>query len=95
MRLGLYASTPRAAGPNLVSLQDEALTFLPTVLVCPLKPAAAATDLRAEINWRDQRLIACTDLARPIRRTALRLIGHLDDAESRRVMGRFFLLLAR
>lgn len=95
MRLGLYASTPRSSVPNLVALQDEVLVILPTVLVCPLKPDAALTALRAEVPWHDQKLIACTDLARPIRRTALRPMGQLDDAVSRIVMERFLRLLAR
>jgi hypothetical protein len=95
MRLALYASTPRSTVPNLLALQDEALTFLPTILVCPVKPDAALTALRAEIPWHDQKLTVCTDLARPIRRTALRPLGHLDVPVSRIVMERFLQLLAR
>jgi mRNA-degrading endonuclease toxin of MazEF toxin-antitoxin module len=95
MRLALYASTPRSAEPNLVALQDEAFAALPTVLVCPLKAGIALTALRVELPWGKGRLIVCTDLARPIRRAALRSMGHLDQATSQVVMERFLQLLAR
>ena len=95
MKLGLYNSTPRGHAPNLVALQDEAFGALPTVLVCPLKAGIALTALRAEVPWQGTTLVACTDLARPIRRTALRPMGRLDDAASRLVMSRFLQLLAR
>ena len=72
MKLALYASVPDTVVPNLVALQDEALTALPTVLVCPLKAGVALTALRVEVPWGNQILIACSDLARPIRRAALR-----------------------
>ena len=67
MRLALYLSVPQGDAPNLVALQDEALAALPTVLVCPLKERIALTPLRAEIAWGERTLIACTELARPIR----------------------------
>lgn len=95
MRLALYASVPNSVLPNLVALQDEALTALPTVLVCPLKAGIALTALRVEVPWGNQMLIACTDLARLIRRTILRPIGRLDLALSHAIMERFLLLLAR
>lgn len=94
MRLALYSSVPDAAAPNLIALQDEALTALPTVLVCPLKPRIARTSLRVEIPGEKESLIACCDLARPIRRTALRQMGWLDPRFSREVMERFLALLA-
>ena len=95
MRLALYNSTTRGQSPNLVALQDEAFNALPTVLVCPLKTGIALTALRTEVLWQGEKLVACTDLARPNRRTALRPMGRLDDATSRRVMARFLELLAR
>ncbi len=95
MRLALYSSVPRAALPNLVALQDEKLTALPTVLVCPLRADIAITALRLDVQWREEHLVACPELARPIRRTALHPKGWLDDAQSREVMRRFYLLLAR
>lgn len=95
MRLALYASVHESALPNLVALQDEALTALPTVLVCPLKSGLALTALRVEVPWSKGKLIACCELARPIRRSALRPMGWLDAAHSQKIMERFLHLLAR
>ena len=95
MKLAFYASVPDLLAPNLVALQDEALTALPTVLVCPLNSGIALTSLRIEVPWGDQVLIACTDLARPIRRTILRPMGWLDPMLSRAIMERFLHLMAR
>ncbi len=95
MRLALFASTPRTTAPNLVAVQDEALSVLPTVLVCPLKAGIALTAARVEMHWHGKRLIACPDLTRPISRTTLRLMGALDDAASGLIMERFLKLLAR
>jgi mRNA-degrading endonuclease toxin of MazEF toxin-antitoxin module len=95
VRLALYNSTARGNSPNLVGLQDEAFSTLPTVLVCPLKAGILLTAFRAEVNWHGETLVACTDLTRPIRRTALRPIGHLDDGTSRLILERFRRLLAR
>jgi hypothetical protein len=68
---------------------------LPTVLVCPLKAGLALTALRVEMTTGGETLIVCTELARPIRRTALRRMGELDEETSRLVMERFLQLLAR
>ena len=94
MRLAVYSSVA-AAAPNLVALQDEKLAALPTVLVCPLKAGIALTALRVEVPWGDESLIACPELARPIRRTALQAKGWLDESHSRQIMHQFQLLLAR
>lgn len=94
MRLAVYSSVA-AAAPNLVSLQDEKLAALPTVLVCPLKAGIALTALRVEVSWGDDLLIACPELARPIRRAALQAKGWLDESSSRQIMQQFHLLLAR
>lgn len=95
MRLALYASVPKLRVPNLVALQDEALAALPTVLVCPLKRGIALTALRVEVSWGKDVLIACCDLARPIRRAVLRPMGWLDATRSALIMERFLHLLAR
>jgi hypothetical protein len=95
MRLALYSSGPKHRAPNLVALQDEALTALPTVLVCPLKAGIALTALRFEVPWGGEVLIACCDLARPIRRSVLRPMGWLDRERSQAIMERFLHLLAR
>lgn len=95
MRLALYSSVAEESAPNLLALQDEALSALPTVLVCPLKSGMKLTGLRVGVRWGDHALIACPELARPIRRTALRPLGWLDADLSRQVMERFLMLLAR
>lgn len=95
MRLALYASVPKIEHPNLVALQDEALSALPTVLVCPCKRDIFITGIRFELLWKGEKLIVCPDLARPIRRTSLRPMGWLDAARSEAIMDRFLQLLAR
>lgn len=95
MRLVLFNSTSQGASPNLVGLQDDAFSALPTVLVCPLKAGISVTPFRLEVNWQGEALVAATDLARPIRRTALRAVGQLDGDTSRLIMDRFLQLLAR
>ena len=95
MRLAAYSSIRGAALPNLVALQDERLSALPTVLVCPLKGGIAVTALRVEVEWTGKSLIACPELARPIRRTALHPKGWIDPVRSGEIMERFHLLLAR
>ncbi|PYJ70448.1 MAG: hypothetical protein DME76_05475 [Verrucomicrobia bacterium] len=95
MRLALYASTAGSAAPNLVALQDERLTALPTVLVCPLRAGMALTGLRVELPWGDHLLTACPELARPIRRSALHPKGWLDELRSQQIMDCFQRLLAR
>jgi hypothetical protein len=95
VRLATYSSIPSATLPNLVSLQDERLSALPTVLVCPLKADIMLTALRVKLQMAGQNLIACPELARPIRRTALHPKGWIDAEHSRQIMERFQLLLAR
>jgi hypothetical protein len=95
VRLALYNSVASAALPNLIALQDERLAALPTVLVCPLKGGITLTALRVGISWAGESLVACPELARPIRRTALHPKGWLDEPHSREIMDRFQLLLAR
>ena len=95
MRLALYSSVSRSDAPNLVSIQDERLDFLPTVLVCPFRRGAELTDFRVEAPWHDSTFIACPDLTRPIRRTGLRLMGHLDETSSQAIVSTLQHLLAR
>lgn len=95
MRLAAYSSVAGAVLPNLVALQDEKLAALPTVLVCPLKAGLALTSLRVEVVWRGESLVACPELARPIRRTALHPKGWIDEEHSREIIERLQLLLAR
>jgi hypothetical protein len=85
----------RSEAPNLIALQHEAFDDLPTVLVCPLKAGMPLTIFRVEVAWNGFSLIACPDLARPIRREALRFLGRLEDSPSRQIMIRLRTLLAR
>lgn len=94
MRLRLYSSISQDH-PNLVALQSEDLDFLPTVLVCPIKPAIPETVVRSRFVWQDRQYTALCDLARPIRRQALRSVGLLDETASRAIMDRFLRVLAR
>lgn len=94
MKLELYLSTSRGDTPNLVSLQDRRLDFLPTVLVCPLRAAAGPTAFRVTFRWSGSVFIACCELARPIRRAGLRLMGELDEPSSQAIMSSFQRLLA-
>jgi hypothetical protein len=95
VRLAAYSSIAGSPLPNLIALQDEKLAALPTVLVCPLKGGIALTALRVEVRWAGQSLIACPELARPIRRIALHPKGWLDESHSWQIMECFHLLLAR
>ena len=90
MRLAHYASVAEGSAPNLL-----ALPAWPTVLVCPLKAGMELTGLRVVVRWGELDLIACPELARPIRRTALRPLGWLEADLSLQVMERFLMLLAR
>ena len=95
MRLTLYSSVPNATTPNLVALQDELLSALPTVLVCPLRADMEMTTLRVRIRLKGQVLVALPELVRPIRRTALRPMGLLAPEASKQVMERLQLILAQ
>ena len=95
MRLALYSSKSGGSDPNLVAIQDLRFHRLPTLLVCPTKPDATRTSYRAEIVWRDKSFVVLCELARPIHRDALRLIGEASEADSRAVMTTFLKLLAK
>jgi len=95
VRLALYASTARGIAPNLVAIQDERLSALPTVLICRLREGMALTGLRVEVQWRDELLTACPELARPTRLSAMYPKGWLDEAHSRQIMECFQRLLAK
>ena len=94
MRLPLFSSREAAPFPNLVGIQHPALEMLPTVLVCPIKEAAAVTNLRTTVEWQGKRYTVLCDLARPINRKALRHIGDLDPETSERIIETFVRLLA-
>lgn len=93
MRLELFSSVREADLPNLVSLQNPKLSALPTVLVCPLKESAAVTPLRVRFSHQGREWTAACDLLRPIRRQALRPMGHLDERTSREILKTFLRIL--
>lgn len=95
MELSLYSSAADNLFPNLVALQDDLLTALPTVLVCPLKAEMEMTALRVEVALSGQILIAIPELVRPIRRGGLRFMGKLDAETSHEIMERLKMLLAQ
>ena len=94
MRLALFSSRTVDASPNLVAIQNPALDMLPTVLVCPIQEFATLTDARVAMTWQGRNLTVLCDLARPINRKTLRLVGELDDATSQRIIETFISLLA-
>ena len=94
MKLALYSSREAGAPPNLVAIQNPALGNLPTVLVCPLKESAALTDARVAMAWQGKNYVVLCDLARPINRKALRLVGELDAPTSQKIIETFVSLLA-
>ena len=73
----------------------RSLTFLPTVLVCPIKEAVPETIVRRQFAWQSMRYTALCELARPIRRQALRPLALLDETVSHEIMQRFLRVLAR
>ena len=95
MRLPLYCSTAKGTEPNLVGLQHPALSSLPTLLVCPLRPDIALTPLREKIYFADKEYIVACDLIHPINRKALRSMGELDPEPSSRIVVTFHLMLAQ
>ena len=78
-----------------MALQSAKFSALPTVLVCPLIPAGLVNPLRPQVRIGEEQLVAYTDLARPIRRTALVHVGELAPADSHAIMHAFLGLLAR
>ena len=95
MKLVLYSSRKGNPQANLVALQSSKFFALPTVLVCPLIPNGQTNPLRPRVLVGEESRIVYTDLARPIRRTALAPAGDLSPADSRVVIRAFLGLLAR
>ena len=95
MELSLYSSVAGNLLPNLIALQDDIFTALPTVLVCPLDAGMEMTALRVEVTLSGQTLIAIPELVRPICRSCLRFMGKLDSDTSGAIMERLQMLLAQ
>lgn len=95
MNLTLYSSVARSNEPKLVAVQDDIFDGLPTVLVCPIKRQMPRTAFRVEVQWGEVVFVACPDLTRPIRRTALQAIGLLDEPTSQEIIYQLRRLLAQ
>jgi hypothetical protein len=78
----------------LVGVQDEAVGTM-TLLVCPLRADFFKTSLRAQVTFADRKFFVACDLVRPIHRRVLRLLGYLNDADSRAVMETQLSIFAR
>jgi len=78
-----------------VAIQDAELEMMPTGLVCPLRSDELLTPVRVEVIAAGRRCVVLCELARPIHRRVLVAAGQLDDADSRRVMNAFQMLLAK
>jgi mRNA-degrading endonuclease toxin of MazEF toxin-antitoxin module len=95
MRLKLYSSRDSSRNiPNLVAIQHPSLDFLPTVLVCPIKPNEALTEVRTTLRWEDVEFTVLCDLARSINRRALSEIGEVDEATSSIIIEKVLTLIA-
>ena len=94
MKLGLYSSKPGSTVPNLLSVQNHRLDFLPTVLCCPLKAREPETIVRRVIAWGGVDYTVLCELARPVNRRVLRPLGVLDEEQSRAVMAALLKVLA-
>jgi hypothetical protein len=95
VRLRLYSSKLGSDEPNLIAIQDERLSSLPTVLVCPLRSNLAMTPLRRVLSLEGKEYVVACDLARPINRKALHSVGWAESTDSQRIMTTFHRLLAR
>jgi hypothetical protein len=95
VRLRLYSSKLGTDEPNLVAIQDERLSSLPTVLVCPLRSDLAMTPLRPTLSLEGKGYVVACDLARPINRKALHPVGWAESEDSQRIIATFHRLLAR
>ncbi len=79
----------------MIALQNPLFLAIPTVLVCPLSDELDLTPARTILHWEDNEFVVGCDLARPINRRVLTLIGEAEEEVSRRVMETFLRLLAR
>ena len=94
MKLQLFSSKRGSLEPNLISLQSPLYHAIPTVLVCPLSRELDSTPVRTTVRWNEIEFVVGCDLARPINRRALRLIGEIGEDSSHQVMATFLRLLA-
>ncbi|HEY0550665.1 MAG TPA: hypothetical protein VGF13_13755 [Verrucomicrobiae bacterium] len=80
---------------RLVAVQAAVFEFMPTIILCPLVPAAdgIVTDLRVPVNFGGAEYIAYCDLPRAIRVTILNRIGSLEEGFSAQFLGKIHALI--
>src|SRR6266511_3139885 len=95
MRLPVFSSTKDGTSRRLVAVQAAAFNFMPTIILCPLVPAAEGivTDARAPVNFEGADYIVYCDLPRAIKVTALSRIGSLEEETSVRILKKIHALL--
>ena len=88
MRLPVFSSTKDGANRKLVAVQAAAFDFMPTIILCPLVPAAEGivTDARVPVSFDGADYIAYCDLPRSIAAKALVRIGSIEEAASARIL---------
>jgi len=71
MRLPIFSSTKNGASRRLVAVQAAAFDFMPTIILCPLVPAAEGivTDARVAAQFEGEPYIVYCDLPRAIKAT--------------------------
>ena len=84
MRLPGFSSTRDGASRKLVAVQAAAFDFMPTIIRCPLVPAAEGlvTDARVPVSFDGATYLAYCDLPPSIAAKALVRIGSIEEAAS-------------
>jgi len=97
MRLSVFSSTKDGVSRRLVAVQAAAFDFMPTIILCPLVPAAdgIVTDARVRANFDGADYIVYCELPRAIKATALSRIGSLDEETSEQVLEKVHALIQR
>ena len=88
MRLPVFSSTKDGTSRKLVAVQAAAFDFMPTMILCPLVPAAEglATDARVRVSFEGADYLAYCDLPRSISVKALVKIGFIESAASNQIL---------
>ena len=71
-----------------MAIQAVAFDFMPTVILCPLVPAAEGivTDALVPLDFDGSPYLAYCDLPRTIKATALARIGSIEEAASAKIL---------
>ena len=97
MRLPVFSSTKDGTSRKLVAVQATAFDFMPTVILCPLVPAAEGivTDARVPVSFDGADYIAYCDLPRSIAVKALVRIGLMEATASAQILETVHALIER